>query len=367
MLARDRIDRALTAASRFLCQRQSPDGAWRSTIYGLFKDGDALTPLVVHSLLATRTGPETTACAARGAAFLAALARPDGSIEEGRYGLSYPAYTAALTVLVLSQPLFAEHRKARDAWLSYLRERQLTEALGWCPADREYGGWGYAHSLPRKPRPGQPADLLTESNLSATVFALQAVQAAGCPSHDPAFGKALTFVCRCQNYAADPDPAFDDGGFFFIYDDPLRNKAGVTGIDRLGRQRFASYGSMTADGLRGLLTCGVPFDDGRVTAARRWLEKTPGRFPAGRTGLQASLYYYNCWSLVQALSACGADEMASRRAVALAEELLRRQEADGSWVNAAGEVREDDPLVATPLAVGALAGCRLLEELAVGA
>jgi len=53
--------------------------------------------------------------------------------------------------------------------------------------------------------------------------------------------------------------------------------------------------------------------------------------------------------------------------VALADELLRRQEADGSWVNAAGEVREDDPLVATPLAVGALAGCRLLDELSVGA
>ena len=42
----------------------------------------------------------------------------------------------------------------------------------------------------------------------------------------------------------------------------------------------------------------------------------------------------------------------------LAEELLRRQQTNGSWVNAAVEVREDDPLVATPLAVAALARCR---------
>src|SRR5581483_10149394 len=115
------------------------------------------------------------------------------------------------------------------------------------PEDRAYGGWGYAHALPRKPRPGEFGDLLTESNLSATVFALEALRAAGATADDPAFGKALRFVRRCQNYTDDPaggDADFDDGGFFFMHDDPLRNKAGVAGTDRAGRERFASYGSM---------------------------------------------------------------------------------------------------------------------------
>jgi len=40
------------------------------------------------------------------------------------------------------------------------------------------------------------------------------------------------------------------------------------------------------------------------------------------------------------------------RSAALAKELLRRQGADGSWVNDAVEVRDDDPLVATPFALG---------------
>jgi hypothetical protein len=361
---RDRIDRALTAAAHFLRERQSPDGAWRSTIYGHFKDGDALTPLAVHSLLVVPDRAETMSCAARGAAYLALLTRPDGAINEGSHGLSYPLYTAAFAVLVLSQPSFAEHRKARDAWLSYLRKRQLREDLGWQPTDREYGGWGYAHALPRKPRPGQPADLLTESNLSATVFALAALHAASCPNHDPAFTKALTFVRRCQNYADTPDPAFDDGGFFFTYDDPLRNKAGVLGIDRTGRQRYASYGSMTADGLRALLTCGLPLHDSRVLAARQWLDRHfqvsvhPGGFAMGRAALQASIYYYYCCSLAGALSACGGEEWTPARAIALAEELLRRQQADGTWVNDAVEVREDDPLVGTPFAMAALAQCR---------
>jgi hypothetical protein len=38
--------------------------------------------------------------------------------------------------------------------------------------------------------------------------------------------------------------------------------------------------------------------------------------------------------------------------------LVRRQRRGGSWVNDAVEVREDDPIVATALAAGALSICR---------
>jgi hypothetical protein len=38
----------------------------------------------------------------------------------------------------------------------------------------------------------------------------------------------------------------------------------------------------------------------------------------------------------------------------LAECLLAEQGADGSWVNPVGQVKEDDPLIATSLAVIAL-------------
>jgi squalene-hopene/tetraprenyl-beta-curcumene cyclase len=364
--ALESIDRALAAAARFLLGRQSPDGAWRSDTYGVFRDGDALTPLVLQTLLAVPDGPDAGPSIGRGAAYLAGMVGPGGGIDEGPYGLNYPAYTAALAVHVLSHPRLAAHRPARDAWLSYLRQRQLTEALGWRPEDRAYGGWGYAHTLPRKPEAGAPADPCTESNLSATVFALEALRAAGVPADDPLWGKALTFVRRCQNWADDPEqrePAYDDGGFFFIYDDPVRNKAGVAGTDRAGCQRFRSYGSTTADGLRALRACGLPSGDARVTEARRWLERHfsasvhPGRFAAGRTAVQASVYYYYCRSLARALAACGSVDLPVSWAEALSDELRRRQRPDGPWVNDAVEVREDDPLVATALAADALAVC----------
>jgi squalene-hopene/tetraprenyl-beta-curcumene cyclase len=201
--------------------------------------------------------------------------------------------------------------------------------------------------------------------LSATAFALEALRAAGHPGDDPAFRRALPFLCHCHNFAADPagrDSAFDDGGFFFVLGDPPRNKAGVAGADCRGRERFASYGSATADGLRALLACGLPRDGARVTAARHWLADHfsaaahPGRFGPGRRALQASVYFYWCWSAAHALAAAGGGDVPW--AEALAAELVRRQRPGGSWVNDAVEVREDDPIVATALAAGALSICR---------
>jgi hypothetical protein len=116
--------------------------------------------------------------------YLASFARPDGSSADTQPILCL-VYTTAGAVQVLSHPSNERHRKARDAWLGYLRQRQLTEELGWQPADRPYGGWGYAPHLPRKPRSGEPLPPLTESNLSATVFALEALRAAGSPRTIP--------------------------------------------------------------------------------------------------------------------------------------------------------------------------------------
>src|SRR5438445_9973840 len=364
----ERIDRALAAGARFLLAQQSADGAWRSDTYGPFKDGASLTPLVVQALQASPLSPERQAAYRRGIDYLAAFARSDGAIESGPHGLSYPLYTAAGAVTLLSgENLRPSQRQARDAWLAYLRRRQLTEELGWQPADREYGGWGYCPLLPRKPPAGQLTPPLTESNLSATRAALLALQAAGIPADDPAVRKALVFVERCPNFGDVPD--FDDGGFFFIYDDGVRNKAGVAGTDKQGRERYASYGSTTADGLRALLLCGLPAEHPRVRAARHWLETHfsatthPGRYRPEREQNRAAVYYYYTCSIAEAFRSLAIEEVAAssgkiRWAEALADELLTRQHEDGSWSNPVVLVREDDPLVVTALAMRALAACR---------
>ena len=46
-----RVDVALRKAARYLVSNQSPDGAWRSEVYGTMRDGPSLTPLVMSALL----------------------------------------------------------------------------------------------------------------------------------------------------------------------------------------------------------------------------------------------------------------------------------------------------------------------------
>ncbi len=356
----------LERGRQFLTARQGSDGAWRSETYSSFRDGASLTPLVLLALQELPGPAGNDAAVARGTEYLARLVRPDGTIDAGEQGLSYPIYTAALAVRVLSLPGNEQHKAARDTWLADLRRRQLDESLGWGPADEYYGGWGYCHGLPRKPRPGEFVPPLVESNLSATVYALDALRAAGVPADDPAFGKALAFLSRCQNFADDPrvaDRRFDDGGFFFIPGDPARNKPGPAGRDAHGRERFRSYGSTTADGYRALRLCGLPADHPRVRAALDWLFRQfdgtahAGDYPPERTGDKDAVYFYYAWSLAQALSDLPPD-LARKWAVALTEEVIRRQQPDGGWRNPCKAVREDDPILATALATMTLARCR---------
>src|SRR5262245_11450073 len=187
-----RIDRALENGARFLSARQNADGAWYSEVYGPFKDGASLTPSVVQALRAVSPSPERDATCRRGLASLLRFVQRDGTIKPDAHGFSYHVFTAAGVVALLRPPDQAEHRRARAAWLAYLGQRQLTEDLGWQPEDREYGGWGFCPGLPRKPPAGQLVPPLTESNLSATLFALSALRAAGVPPDDPAVKKALT-------------------------------------------------------------------------------------------------------------------------------------------------------------------------------
>src|SRR5207249_6978653 len=117
----------------------------------------------------------------KGVAWLAKFAKPDGTLDPGPDGFDYPAYTAALTIKALSHATGKEHVQARDAWVKYLKERQLTEKLGWKPEEKQYGGWGYCRVIPKKPEPNAFAPPLIEANLSATVLALDAPPAAGGP------------------------------------------------------------------------------------------------------------------------------------------------------------------------------------------
>ena len=366
--------KGLAGGVKYLVAQQSEDGAWRSDVYATFKDGTALTPLVLCSLL-DAGGDESAAVRKKAAAWLAAKAKPDGTIDEGPDGLPYPVYTAACSVIGLSHDENKEHTKARDAWLKYLLDRQLTEQNGWKSEDKQYGGWGYYPGIPKKPTEGEsvPSQHLLESNLSATTFAIEALDAVSPllsfvpPSPLPAgwdgprFWKersaAVQFVLSCAN---------EDGGFHFIYDDPVRNKAGAV-EPQPASLRFHSYGSATADGVRALQSIEGPgIRWGReITLARNWLvvhfapDLHPGEYIPTHERNRNAVYFYYARSVAKAFRSYGATEIKGRHwADSLSEALLARQKPDGSWENQLDQQRENDPVLATAYAVSALAECR---------
>ncbi len=363
---------ALALGCDYLQNQQSPDGAWRSDVYATFKDGTALTPLAVVALQEAHDAHihnrVVEAMIKKGCEFLAKFVKPDGTIEPPTDGFDYPVYTAALTLKAFSHPTAKDFAKHRAGWVKYLKERQLTTALGWKEADKQYGGWGYCRVIPKKPEPGTLAPSLIESNLSATVFALDALKTVG--ETDAEFYKtAAVFVRRCQNWPIlQPHQSpfvwsgFVDGGFHFIYDDPVRNKAGKANDDP---PVFHSYGSTTADGLHALALCNDPSDKERRAASANWLtgafraDHHPGDYASAHERNRDAVYFYYAASVARTFREHKLALPNGRDGVAeLSYALAARQAKDGSWTNPIELVRENDPLVATSNAILALARCR---------
>jgi hypothetical protein len=100
-------------------------------------------------------------------------------------------------------------------------------------------------------------------------------------------------------------------------------------------------------------------------AARDWLvrhfdpTRAAGDYAPDRSLQRDAVYYYQAWSLAHALAEASPESIDTPRgpvrwAEALADALLSRQRPDGSFANPATDLREDDPLLATPMALAAL-------------
>jgi hypothetical protein len=307
----------------WLISRQSPDGAWRSDSYGAFRDGRALTPLALRAL---PLRSETEHARKRVCEWLAG---------QGQWLFDeYPVHLAS-EILGSARPC-PELRSLAEIARGRLLSLQ-------CPRT---GGWSYALTAPPADGPLSP---MHQANLAATTMAIEGLRAAGLQVDDAVIQRALPFVYACQNQASGND-AFDDGGFFEIPDDPARNKAGTAGTDRSGKVRYFSYASATADGLRALRLCGEVGDAPRVAAAALWLKHFKWDAAGGKDS-PADLIYYTARSIARTARIC--PEIAGV-AAALPRLLAASQEADGSWRNKAGEMREDCPEVATALALEAI-------------
>jgi squalene-hopene/tetraprenyl-beta-curcumene cyclase len=150
-------------------------------------------------------------------------------------------------------------------------------------------------------------------------------------------------------------PRFD-GGFFFS---PIVLDANKGAVHQDAQGAFhGSYATATCDGLLALLAAGLKKDDPRVRAARDWLlaherlehpEGIPRDTPQD---WGQAVYYYHLAVRAEAYAALGLQSRVKDRIVS---ELAPKQRADGSFKNEKNHLmKEDDPLLATALALVAL-------------
>ena len=255
----------------FLLRSQSRDGAWRSPVYGAFRDGRALTPVVLRCL-AHVDHPDAAPAVDSAARWL---------VENGRHLFEgFPVHSASAVL----------EAGAHLSSIRVLREDAIKRLLAL------QGGPDAAWSYSPMPPPTDttlPLAPMRQPNLSATAIAIDGLRAAG--GQDAAIARALAFVRSCQNFGTG-DPDFDDGGFFQMPLDPARNKAGQAGTGKSGKIRFRSYAAATADGLRSLLSAGCAVTSPEVVAARRWLDHFKWT-PAGGDDSPADLAYYSARSI----------------------------------------------------------------------
>jgi len=331
---------AIARASTFLAEQgQAADGSFSA------QAGPAVTALAVTALLKTGTPPDAPVVQ-RGIASLLAFRQEDGGIHPPDSAVAnYETSIALVALAACNQD--GRHDDVIKAGQAFVRGLQWDDGEGRGVADPAYGGAGYG----RKKRP----------DLSNTAFLVEALRELGAGPDDPAIQRALVFVSRTQNlegpHNALPFPAKNpDGGFYYTPAAGGESQAGTTPEGGL-----RSYGSMTYAGLKSMIFAGLTRDDPRVKAAVEWLAK---RYTfAENPGLgDAGLYYY-FHTAAKALDALGEDSFTDASGTRhawrseLADALIARQQADGSWVNENPRWMEGDPNLVTSYALLALAPC----------
>lgn len=331
------VDRAVANATRWLYGRQSADGAWRSETYGLMASGQSMTPFVLWALLSAPDRGE--AAIGRALASMRAAVGRDGALGVADPSIvDYPSYASALGLRALLHEGDAESAERLVRWL---RGQQIADPLGWSPEFPGYGAWGTGGAPRRPPGAGHV-------NLSMTRYVLQALSHAGVEADSAVLRRAAKYLERSQG---------PDGSFVFSLTQVEANKAGGASI---------GYGTATADGVLALLATGASVDDPRVRRGVAWLvshhrlDAVPGLEQAPGEGWRTAMRYYYAAASAEVFSRCGVEQAPAgrdwRRDLRVA--LVSEQRPDGSWRNENFLMKEDDPLVATTLALSALLSAR---------
>ncbi len=336
-LYQETVDRGI----QFLLNAQAADGSFSKQM------GIGVTALATEALLKSGRSPDDPAVA-KSLKLLEQSLRDDGAIAPQKSRI--PNYETCLAIAALSSAnKDGRYNDLLKKAEQYVIGVQLENDEGKDKSDFTYGGSGYG----KNSRP----------DLSNTAFLIDALHDLGRESNDVAIQKALVFVSRCQNLESEYNTAKfaaanPDGGFIYTVSEDSGGSA--AGKNEDGGLR--SYGTMTYAGLKSMIYAGVTKDDKRVKAALAWLKKnysTKENPPMGDSGL---FYYYH--TLAKCLSAMGEPYFEDDKGVKhdwrkeIVDELAKRQNENGSWVNSNKKWMESDPNLVTAYSLVVLSYCK---------
>jgi squalene-hopene/tetraprenyl-beta-curcumene cyclase len=338
---------AIDKAVAFLAKSQNENGSWSAE-----PQNRGTTGIVVAGLIQCDVKADV-APVAKAVSFVESLVnKKSGHIAGDDAKATLINYTTSINIMALNAANKGDKYKAViGSAAKYLKEYQWDEARGKKDDSDYYGGAGYAGD---KSRP----------DLSNTAFFLEALKTAGVSKDDPAFKKALVFVSKCQNLESEHNKApwaakNNDGSFAYTGANGGENRR--TDGDGV-KTDMGGYGSMTYAGVKSMIYCGLSKDDPRMKKALEWigknytLESNPGM---PEVNSQRGLFYYY-HTFAKTMDALGIDEFTDAKGVKhdwrgdLLAALVKRQKADGSWVNPTDRWMEGDPNLVTGYALMAL-------------
>ncbi|WP_437193179.1 prenyltransferase/squalene oxidase repeat-containing protein [Planctomicrobium sp. SH527] len=340
-------DQILRRGVAWLIQNQAEDGGWRSTTYGTMRSGVGTTAIALEALseCPLDAHPDLQLSLKRGLQYLTTktdsfgmVCAPDGRSDS-------PVYATALVITAGTRAGLLDEEKKQQL-VEALQRAQQVPANGWPQDAIGRGGWGV-----------EPDPATAESNpatISVTVFALNALAIANGLTPDSRT-EALNFLKNCRSSNGRPD-----GGFWFVPrpDDHL-NKAGWFTNDA-GQIQPRSYHTATCDGIISLnrLGIGPQHAESQLAIAALLKQATPSvpvqlKSTDDEAAPLAGLFFYNAMTFSSACAVMNDKQFAPRLSL-IHQQLVELQRPDGSWESPLSLMREDDPLIATSLALLAL-------------
>ena len=351
-VGQENIRQAIEQGAKFLYQNQNATGWWTDS------NLPALTGLALVALETANVSEldeKYESERRRAYDYLVSLAKPDGSIHDGRL----INYNTACSLMALSVSGDSNYRSLIEKARAYISGSQIDLGKRGEQDNPNDGGVGYN-------------DKYNHSDMNNTLMAIEAMRLSESAirqkdqgrkplKHDLDWKALEHFLASCQNLPELSDnpnlsnQPEDRGGFIYH---PGESKAGEVSDKKTKRVALRSYGSISYAGMMSFAYARVSKNDDRVSAVIDWLSKNYTLDENPGMGQEGLYYYFHLMS--KALTAHGVKNLKGPDSKSidwrnqLASKLIALQNEDGSWKNSNKRWMEGDSNLTTSYVLIAL-------------